>query len=108
MKKIIFHPNAKQDLKNIGNYIAQYNPIRAVTFINEIIFSIKQLSVMPLSGRLQSELNIPNLRAQYFGNYIIFYEPLQDCVHILHVIHGARDIATLFEAPLFETDEDTP
>ena len=32
-----------------------------------------------------------------FENYLIFYRPLQDRIELLRIVHGARDIATLFE-----------
>jgi toxin ParE1/3/4 len=39
---------------------------------------------------------MPALRSLSVGNYLIFYRPLADGIEIVRVLHGARDIDSLF------------
>ena len=51
----------------------------------------------PLLGRLCPEL-APNLRSFPVGNYVIFYRPIDNGIEVARVLHGARDIDSLFGA----------
>ena len=46
-------------------------------------------------GQSRPEL-LHDLRSFAAGSYIIFYSPTDDGIYVLRVIHGARDIGTLF------------
>ncbi len=47
-------------------------------------------------GRRREEL-APALRSFPAGNYVIFYRPVREAIQIIRVLHGARDIETMFE-----------
>jgi toxin ParE1/3/4 len=49
----------------------------------------------PHIGRARGELS-PNLRSIPFGRYVIFYLALPDGIEIVRVLHGARDLDTIF------------
>ena len=50
--KIIISAASRQKLKQIATYIAQDNPARAISFIDEMQASFQQtLAIMPYSGR---------------------------------------------------------
>ncbi len=53
------------------------------------------LAENPMAGRSRPEL-LPDLRSFPAGSHTIFYSPQEDGVEIVRVIHGARDIATMF------------
>ena len=38
----------------------------------------------------------PGLRAFPIGQYVVFYRLAGDAVEVAHVVHGARDAASLF------------
>ena len=46
-------------------------------------------------GRRRDEL-AAELRSLPIGRYVIFYLPIADGVEIIRVLHGARDIETIF------------
>ena len=48
-----------------------------------------------MMGRSRSEL-APDLRSFPFEAYVIFYRPLDNGVEIVRVIHGSRNIESLF------------
>lgn len=50
-------------------------------------------------GRKRDEL-VPNLRSFPVGNYLIFYRPINQGIEVLRVLHGARDIPSIFEDSL--------
>ncbi len=57
--QIIIMPSAREGLLAIGEYIALDNPVRAITFVDEIIASLeKTLSIFPLSGKTSQELDL--------------------------------------------------
>ena len=46
-------------------------------------------------GRARDEL-APDLRSFPFGRYVIFYEPIEDGIDVVRVLHSARDIDAVF------------
>ena len=57
---------------------------------------METLAKNPLMGRERDEV-MPGLRSFPFKRYVIFYQPLQDGIDVVRVLHGARDIESLFE-----------
>ncbi len=53
--EIIWSPLAINDLEEIGDFIAQDNPTRAVTFVDELITTVEKLIKYPESGPLAEE-----------------------------------------------------
>ena len=86
----------KADLDEIWFYIAQDNPEAADRFIRALVTRFLRLASMPEMGRRREEL-APRLRSLAFGNYVIFYRPMENGVEIARVLHGARDLPPLFE-----------
>jgi toxin ParE1/3/4 len=48
-----------------------------------------------LIGRSRDEL-APGMRSFPVGRYVVFYLPLDDGIDVVRVLHGARDIETVF------------
>lgn len=89
---------AENDLEEIGDYIAQDNPTRALSFILELRDKCLSLSDMPYGFPLVPRYERHNIRRRVHGDYLIFYRVGTDRITILHVLHGARDYAAiLFE-----------
>jgi toxin ParE1/3/4 len=87
---------ARSDLEEIWAYIAEDNVEAADRFIGVIISRFPKLAAMPEMGRLRRELR-PHLRSFPVGRYLIFYRPMVNCVEIVRVLHGARDLPPLLE-----------
>jgi len=47
-------------------------------------------------ARRREEL-APGVQSFPFGRYVIFYHALGDAIEIVRVLHGARDIESIFE-----------
>ncbi len=54
------------------------------------------LASNPGMGRKRDSL-VPNLRSFPVVNYLIFYRPINQGIEAILVLHGARDIQSLFE-----------
>lgn len=92
-------PDAEADLEAIGDYIARDNPMRAMTFIAELRDKCSSLADTPQGFPLVPRYEHYGVRHRVHGRYQIFYRPVGDPVvriDILHIIHGARDYASLF------------
>lgn len=96
MRIVEISDTAKDDLRNIWEYVAQYNPESANKLIKDITKKFSLLRDYPLMGKTQDALLI-NLRSFAFKDYLIFYQPIDGGVEILRVLHGSRDIESIFE-----------
>ncbi len=96
MTRILRREAAKSDLKEIWKYIASDSRERANDFLRALNDKMETLAKNPLMGRERDEV-MPGLRSFPFKRYVIFYQPLQDGIDVIRVLHGARDIESLFD-----------
>ena len=82
-------------------FIAVDNPAQADDFIDLIDEKFQNLSRQPGLGRRREEL-VAGLRSFPVGRYVIFYLQVQDCLQIVRVLHGARDVDAVFADPYEE------
>ncbi len=88
---------AEEDLKEIWAYVAGHDTEAASKIIKEITRRFAALRDHPQMGREQNELLI-NLRSFAVKNYIIFYQQFEGGIEILRILHGSRDIESIFES----------
>ena len=97
--KVVFSPAASDDLMGIALFIAQDNPIRAQTFVDELEAKCHALGKSPGIGTRRPGLG-KGVRVASHGRYLIFYREANDGLRIERVMHGARDIGDDdFETP---------
>jgi toxin ParE1/3/4 len=87
---------AEEDLLEIWAYVADHNGEAANKLIKEITGKFVVLRDYPEMGREQTRLLI-NLRSFVVKDYFIFYQPFDDGIEILRVLHVSRDIESIFE-----------
>lgn len=95
MSRYTLSPKAREDLKGIYKYIAADNLSAAEELRDSFFKSIQLLATQPLLGQACPNLRA-DLRAFTVGNYVIFYVPTRRGVEIERVLHGARDMESLF------------
>ena len=95
MSKCRFSPQARDDLRDIHDFIASDKPIAALRFIERLEAACEQLGEHPLLGEACEEIG-HDLRMFTVGNYVLFYRRFGHGVEIARVIHGARDWRRLF------------
>lgn len=96
--QITVSPLAERDLEAIGDYIAEDNPARALSFIEELRTQCAKIAKAPEAYRARPDL-AKGLRACPHGNYIIFFTATKSRLTIVRVLHGAMDIPTRFPDP---------
>ncbi len=89
-------PQARLDLIDAALYIAEDNPDAADQFLDAIAKTMDRLARHPQLGRVRREL-APKLRSFPHRQYVIFYRPIERGIEVVRVLHGSRDILSLFE-----------
>jgi toxin ParE1/3/4 len=87
---------ARSDLKDIWKYIAENNPNAADKFMREFAKKFQLLAENPKIGLTHDEF-VLNIRSFPYKDYVIFYFPIENGVEIYRILHGARDIDSLFD-----------
>jgi toxin ParE1/3/4 len=96
-------PLAIRDLADIAVYLAEESGSDdlAFRFLDAAEASFAKLAAMPAMG-VAREYRDPELegvrmwRITGFDDYLIFYRPAESGVEIIRVLHGKRDIESLF------------
>ncbi|MFC3322438.1 type II toxin-antitoxin system RelE/ParE family toxin [Mesorhizobium cantuariense] len=92
---IVRSPAAENDLIDIWLAIANDSPLAADRFLGAIADRILQLAAFPESGARRPDI-ATEARALTMGNYLAIYRVTEKHVEIIRVVHGARDVSTLF------------
>ena len=88
---------AEADLDDLWAYIAANNPDAADRLVEAVLESSWLHVRFPNMGQNRDELR-PGLRCFIVSPYVVFYRPVEDTIEVLRVLHGARDIASIFES----------
>ena len=86
---------ADADLDGIWLDIAVERPVAADRMIDRLGAAEDRLGHFPEIGQARPDL-APGLRHWPVPPYLIFYRVEAECVLIVRVVHGARDLASLF------------
>jgi toxin ParE1/3/4 len=98
--KVRFSAKAKSDLLEIGLWIAQDNPARAESFVDEIENACARLADAPRAFPLLPGHETSGIRRRPHGSYLVLYVIGIEAVEIVRILHGARDYeAVLFPEP---------
>ena len=97
MPTIVVRPRALADLTEIWAYIAEGSSAQADAFVDLLDGKLQTLSRRPGIGRIRPEL-MPEIRSLTVGRYVIFYLPVSRGIGVVRVLHGSRDIESIFES----------
>jgi toxin ParE1/3/4 len=86
---------AEEDMLAIAQYIAADNPTAAANWLDKNERTLALLASQPYLGEAVNHIR-PGLRRISQGNYLLFYEPTDDGIILVRVLHGAREIESLF------------
>ncbi|MBV9851333.1 MAG: type II toxin-antitoxin system RelE/ParE family toxin [Armatimonadetes bacterium] len=102
MREIIRRPEAKRDLMDAADHIAEHGGFDASDrFLAATEATFRKLALMPGMGVVRNYGNpeLPGLRmwpVPKFAKYLIFYMATETRLEIVRVLHGARDIERIF------------
>ncbi len=87
---------AEQDLEDIWVYLAEQDEIGADRAIAKLLDHLPMLAQFPEMGKLRDEL-LAELRSFPVKPYIVFYFVQANCIEIVRILHGSRDVERLFD-----------
>ncbi len=88
-------PAAEDDLIEIWAYISDDSAKAATAFVKRIEAKFEPLLSFPAIGTARDQLS-PGLRVVPYKDYCIYYTYDDATVTIVRVVHGARDVRTMF------------
>jgi toxin ParE1/3/4 len=102
-RRILKKPQVEDDLIAHFSHIARDKVEPAERFLRVAEESFDRLGADPLLGA-KWESPLPRLAGirvyplpSPFRNYLVFYQPVEDGVEIMTVLHGARDLQAVLE-----------
>jgi len=95
--KVSWSHEAAADLEGLAEYIARDSAFYAAAVVQEIIEASRSLIDFPKIGRVVPELGNPNIRELFIREYRLIYHVEKHGVVILGLIHGKRDLKSLWE-----------
>lgn len=98
---VVITGEVEADLEEIGDWIAEDNPLRAITFIQALREKCLALANAPKAFPLVPRYEPTGVRRRPYRDYLIFYHVNDDAIEILHVLHAAQD----YERMLFRETE---
>jgi plasmid stabilization system protein ParE len=84
------------DLNKIADYIAQDNPRRAVTFIQDIRAKFFDIQRNPLIYQFRPDIG-EEARMATVGNYAILFRLTGEVIRIERIVYGGRDLPKIFD-----------
>jgi toxin ParE1/3/4 len=95
MARVFRRPLAATDIAEIWDYMAEDSIGRADAWVDRLDDKLRLLATQPLMWRIREEL-ASGLRSLSFGRYVVFYQPINDGIDVVRVLHSARDIDAQF------------
>jgi toxin ParE1/3/4 len=98
---VVRHPEAREDLDAIVDYIARHNPRAAVRFIDAVADTAAFIDRMPKIGEAypvpsQRFAGVRRTSVKRFRKYVLYYREIEGGIEILRILHGARDADAIF------------
>ncbi len=84
----------RSDLDTIWDVVAERSESIADACVDKIEARFAQLVEFPYSGPIQPEISA-NARALVVERWLIIYRVTSDCVEVVRIVDGARDLTNL-------------
>lgn len=94
--KIELSPYIEGDLDAIADFIAQDNPRRAVTFIENIRRTFSDIQRAPFIYQLRPDIG-KEARTTTVGNYAILFRIMEKAVRIERIVYGGRNLPNILD-----------
>lgn len=82
MTRLVYTPQSRSDLNNIGLYIAKDNPRRAISYVRELRAQCRKITQAPQAYRSRPDLG-KGMRSCAYGNYVVLFYEEPDLVRIV-------------------------
>lgn len=97
MARVARTPLAREDLRDIASHIANESQSLEVAerFLDSIGDKCTLYASKPQLGELCPDFGT-DVRRFSAGNYVVFYRPISKGIQVLRVVHGSRDIPSVW------------
>jgi len=97
MPRLVLASEARHDLQEIRDHIAQDNPQAARRAVMRLRDMARMLAGAPAMGRDRPELSA-DIRSFVADRSLLFYRPLRRAagIELVRMLHGARDVNAFF------------
>ena len=95
--KIVWSPEAVEDIESIAEYISRDSEFYASSVVTKIVDIAGSLGKFSLIGRVVPELNDESIRECFIYSYRIIYRLEKESILILAVVHGKRLLESIGE-----------
>lgn len=98
MARYILSEQARQDITEIWDYLADYASIDVADRVKqEFHRAFRRLAENPGLGHLREDLSSRPFRFYRVYSYLIIYQPDSNPLGVGRILHGSRDIRSLLE-----------
>ncbi len=87
----VFSPRAEQDLRDIWRWVAAQNEPAADALLSAFFERLELAAQYPRMGVRRPDLG-ELARILVVGHYVIIYEPHDEHLLVVAIIHGTRDL----------------
>lgn len=95
MARVSFTRQARDDLIDIWLHVAEDDPKTADRVLEQLDEAASHLAQHPEMGAARDDIR-PGLRYQIKGSYLLLYRITAAGVEVVRVVHGRRDLFSLF------------
>ncbi|MCA3006010.1 MAG: type II toxin-antitoxin system RelE/ParE family toxin [Planctomycetaceae bacterium] len=104
--RVVISRRAGREIEEIFDYIAGDSRSAAVRFLDAVDETVSAIAAHPRRWPVFEDIQhplLPPIRRRPvigFPIYLVFYLADEESVHVIHVIHGARDLRNLVQPPM--------
>jgi toxin ParE1/3/4 len=95
MGKVIYAPEADDDIFGIVDFIARDKPEAARNWMWKIRDACDTIATQPEMGEARPGFGVRGCRSLSVGNYVIFFRQIEGGIEVSRVIHGSRDMRNI-------------
>ena len=95
-RKVVWSYEATADIEALAGFIARDSAFYAAAFVGEVIEVSRSLDQFCERGRIVPELGYPDIRELFVREYRLIYSIEKTRIVILGLIHGKRDLKSLW------------
>ena len=88
--KVVWSPEAIEDIESISDYIARDSEFYARAVVTKILDVAKSVKDFPFIGRVVSEFGQKEIRERFVYSYRLIYKIEKQKILIVAAIHGKR------------------
>lgn len=92
MASILWTVGARNDLRELVQFIAHDSPTYAAATADRILDAVERLRRYPRLGRVVPEYDQPPIRELIVGGYRLVYRIRGQRVVLVAIVHGSRDL----------------